>query len=537
MIGIKVDNEFLDLDPKSSISFQYNSSFFDGGSFNGNFSFPFNPALSPKNIRLFGHRMFPQVKADLDEPIDGVLYIGGLPYKKCKINLTSASKKISAFLQVDNSFFADILKDTKIKDVPMGGERYIGGLMLEKQAHFNASAPLLPVLPFDYIFFPVYNPLFYKDGEDAIFPEYIDPDKGGCVLNKFELGNFRVNNESSIEGGPRLAYSFVPFPSLIYVIKQICEYLKLKYVGEIFTDPNWQRAVIYNNVAIDKIVTNELTIQSNVYQNYINLQNHLPDLTIEEFFGALRTDLFLDYSINSEKNTIEFKSFKSILNNPEYVDWSKNTNPDIEEEVLDERGLKFLLSTDPDDETFEEFNYTKEFLEGKAEAEIQLNIGRLFDIKDYNPALSYDRKDPYARQLGNSLEPSMNSDSAAENYLWDNKFSFRIMFYHGRQPDSLGNLVPFGSSDVYNYNEDAVGSLSMNWFGAYGRREQLAKEYINFWLNTKKLIIRKRMTPDELLSFHPHNKYMFYGIKTIIEQIKFTSDLEKKDAIITAYKL
>lgn len=536
MFGIKVDNEFIDLETKNSISFQYNSSFFDGGSFNGNFSFPFNPAFSPKNIRLFGHRMFPQVVGNLDDQIDGILYIGGLPYKKCKINLTSTSKKISSFLQVDNSFFADKLKETSLKDVPLGGDRFIGNTVAEKIAHFNASAPIDARLQFDYIFFPTYNPLFYKSDDDIIFPEFIN--NAGGVLNYFYLGTFVGNNDSTGAFGNRLTYSFVPYPSLLYVIKKVCDFLNLAYYGEIFDNIYWQRAVIYNTVAIDRIVNaTESFPTTNVYQNNINLQNHVPDITIEKFLGALRTDLFLDHFINTEKGTIEFKFFKSILNDNEYEDWSKNTSPYIEEEAIDQRGLKFILSRDDNDETFEELNYTDEIVEGKGEKEINMNIAKVFDAKDYNNELDFNRKDPYAKQVGNSLETTLNSDPTADNYLWENDFSFRIMFYHGRQPDSLGNLVPFGSSDVFNYNESLVGSRSMNWFGTYGRREQLAKDYIDFWQKTKKLIIKKRLTEVELMSFSPHKKYMFYGIKTLISQIKFTSDLHKKDAIITAYKL
>lgn len=536
MFGIKVGNEFLDLEPKNSISFQFNSSFFDAGSFNGNFSFPFNPAYSPKNIRLFGHRMFPQVIGNIDDQVDGILYIGGLPYKKCKINLTSASKKISAFLQVDNSFFADKLKDTKLKDVPMGGDRYIGNTVADKIAHFNASAPADARLQFDYIFFPTYNPLFYKSDDDVVLPEFLS--NAGGVLNYFYLGTFVGNNDANdASGASRLTYSYVPYPSLLYVIKKVCEFLSLDYYGEVFDNPYWQRAVIYNTVAIDRLFTNGFGITTNVYQNNINLQNHVPDVTIEEFLGALRTDFFLDHFINTDTGRIEFRFMKSILRDPYYEDWSQNTNPDIEEEVIDQSGFKFLLSRDSDDETFEELQYTDEIIEGKGEQEINMNIAKVFDAKDYNDELVFNRKDPYAKQVGNSLEDTLNSDPTSDNYLWENKFSFRIMFYHGRQPDSLGNLVPFGSSDIYNYNESLVGSLSMNWFGTYGRREQLAKDYIEFFNNTKKLIIKKRMTESELQSFNPQKKYMFYGIKVLIQQIKFSSDLNKKDAIITAYKL
>ncbi len=534
MFSVRIGGENLNLKKGSKVSLELNNPMFNEELIEGSFTYPFELDMSGHNIRLTNFRNMIQNKRRLEEPIDCYLDIHGNPYKAAKLRLDySSSERMTGFLQVDSGSVADVLNTRKLAEVNLGGERFIGNNYATKLAHFSSKAPLFGIVD-QYCFFPIFHPNFYGQGDDSKNPAFTATSK---TVNMFYAGAF-LSNPDSFGVGTRLEYSFVPFPSLFYVLKQCCKSLGYVPTGSLFDDLEMQGAVIYNTKAIDRIGPGPDSGLINYHQDNINLVNHVPDLTIGEFFNQLRKYFFINIGIDSSRKTITFTPLREIHRSADYVDWSRGCSRSVEEKSVETSGIKFNWGVDDDDELFELNSFQREYSEGSElgdQKEMGSEASGLFMVSDPYAAPDHKQLIPHALQVGNSLDESYNDPNIDATYLGQNNFTFRVLFYRGRQPDSSGSSYPFGSCGVERFDGTRIAHYHCDWLGDYGRKNTWAKEHIHFWNNTKRFTIKKRFSMEELENFDPRKKVMIHGIKAFVAKINIDSDFTTKEGLVELY--
>jgi hypothetical protein len=119
MLDIRIKNTSLDLG-KVSITFELTSPIFNSV---GSFSYPFTLPATAKNKTLLN---FPARINNGIENIDyeSEIYLEGLLWKRGKLVISeSNSETIKCYFTVGEGYFYNQIKDLKLKDLDLGGER------------------------------------------------------------------------------------------------------------------------------------------------------------------------------------------------------------------------------------------------------------------------------------------------------------------------------------------------------------------------------------------------------------------------------
>ncbi len=181
---------------------------------------------------------------------------------------------------------------------------------------------------YDWTFFPVKNPDFYSNNDDYI-----------GYVNYYE-------NDTFVSG--TFEYPITPFPYMLYVLRKCFNENGLNLLGGFLSDADIKQLVIYNNYALDNILINAVTGDpyTNNWTDKINLQNHVPDISVGDFIKAVKTFFFLAYFYNNEKGEVTIKTLNEILTSPDHEDWTDIASPVTSEEANESDG--FILSPKQD---------------------------------------------------------------------------------------------------------------------------------------------------------------------------------------------
>jgi hypothetical protein len=250
--------------------------------------------------------------------------------------VTSSGSHIRAFSDDDTPVFPSYIEPPFGSD-PGPGRSFdsdvdtVGcGVIVD---HMNEAAAGT-IDDFDYTFYPIKNPGFYSDNSDYM-----------GYINYYHNGSFAGN---WYEGTTGLKHSITPFPYMLYVFKKCFEEFGLKPTGSFLEDEEIKKVTIYNNYAMDRLLINDGTglPYANSWTNKINLQNHVPDVSIGDFIKAVKAKFNLAFFYFPEKGEVEIKYINDILLDPKYEDWTSIAEPATEEESNESDG--FILTPDQD---------------------------------------------------------------------------------------------------------------------------------------------------------------------------------------------
>lgn len=130
MIGISINGEFLDLYPNTEVALRLISPVFSAEIEDNSFSLAFSAPGSPYNETLLGQYQNPLVHNSKTLYEDAVLWYHGIPYLAGNLIVQRSQGIIRTFslkFELDNSSVSSVLKDTKIIDIDLGGQRDIAG--------------------------------------------------------------------------------------------------------------------------------------------------------------------------------------------------------------------------------------------------------------------------------------------------------------------------------------------------------------------------------------------------------------------------
>lgn len=305
MIGIEINETFLDLSSDTALRIELNSTAYFGQDTNilpGSFTFPITVGKTTANKTALGNVF------SLDDPSnnywyeDARIYLGGVLCFRGRAQLKDISS-ISAKLTIYITDFIDI-KDRPINEFDYGGVRELGTTYTEKTDHMIDTA--LNPDNYDYIFFPIYN------------PDYVSEDAGAEDWRNWQNPNGYIEDPHS--------GATMPFVKLDYAVRRILAASNFSVNIDV-DEADWNRICLYNNYSI--------YAEENKWANEFNLKNHVGNTKAGDFLKKFFRLFNLQLDYNWISRTVDiFPAIKNLT--AEEVNWTDRAldNP-VKKEVTE----------------------------------------------------------------------------------------------------------------------------------------------------------------------------------------------------------
>lgn len=568
MLGIKINNEYLDLAPGTVLELDQPNPFlqFDDN-INGEYSLPFSVKASAKNLRLLNYAGIIQKVID-NTGIDAEVYdnglqvsLGKIKIEKPTINLNSGEEgTISCYyLSGISSFFQDV-KNKKLREIDTGGDRVFSWTDLTSGfwGHIHEVLNAAPNT-FDYAIYPVRNEEWMVDGTDSIH-----------VMNNVALflgvpGIVEINfqTKSGIN-------HIVPFPYLNFILQKAAAAAGYTIDGDIFNDADFKRITLINFHAIDWCVYNRRGPGDYTYTPHanvsFNLSDCMPDISIADFFIGLKNRFGWWYDFDKKTKKIIVRRLVDAAVSVA-KDYTKFTSPIIDKPISQDLKIYSLqnqFATDlgdgaPDLSSVNYQGLKNGFADLPAPTEDIWGVTYLvvednnyyicqqnddtgdyewqlyaYNIYDYTPANATDNITTAATTVG------MEKNDAYLDFIprldgqgeWfgreDNESSWGIhlCFFHGIRNNDAAQPYPYASPHIY----DSTGLQVAQWglpFNCYKTDGTDVGLYPTQW----KAILRMLQTAEgfeftvylplhEYLQLSFSNRIIIAGVLMFITEIK-----------------
>lgn len=214
--------------------------------------------------------------------------------------------------------------------------------------------------------FPV---MFNADLHDAIVSKETEIINGvntsGLVVNDPNYGFYRIRNLNSLQ----------PFILLKHVLDTIALEFGFEYDGDFYTEPDLATMLIDNSQTLDFPMDLVGDTKFIFWRRTFNLNELLPDLTVVQFFKALKSRYNLGIYVNESTGKVRLKKREAIALSIDYEDVTTKSSPVDGDEDLRVTGIK-LFSPKEDSDKFSEDESTTIGTDPQKTYEIE--CGRLF---------------------------------------------------------------------------------------------------------------------------------------------------------------
>ena len=506
MLGIKVNNEYLELNPGLQLDIQQENPFLQfGDEAIGDFSLPFEVLSTPTNLRLLEYSGLLQKRIN-NAGIDAQVYdnglqhsIGKVKFEKPNVNIQHAnSGSVSCYyLSAISNFWQDI-KGKRLRDINVGGTRTFPWLDFT----FNNTgwwAHVTNVLngavnAYDYAFYPVINKSFDGFG----FTEIMNRVKYNSISARVEMEQKATNNKK--------ANAIVPFPYLHYVLRKAMEHVGWSIEGAILSDPAFLKATMLNFLAVDygfwhRSGTSDYTFFG-IANIEFNLADHLPDISIAEFLIALKKRLGWWFDFDRKNKVMRIRSLGTVAAS-EIKDLSVYASPLVVKTVNKEPKIYALRNSFSGEYANGNPDFTSVSLNGTVNAVTGLpaasssNQGQVYlvvnentyyicrqsedspypylweiyayNVYDYAPEGTNEDITTSATTVGNEpynsyMDFCPRMDQAG---IWprvtdtESDWNTILVFYHGKLDNRSGTPIPFASNGIYDPNGNQVANWSL----------------------------------------------------------------------------
>ncbi len=522
MLGIKIRGAWLDLGERAEISFELNNPIFLTGNFEiipGSYSFPQTIPLSDHNRKILDwpaqlDNCNPLI---CDEPIE--IYVDRPCLFEGLATLTCADEKsIKLAIKVND---LSKLKSINLRDLDLGGDRYIGNAVAQQQAHALDTAD--NPQDYDYIFFPVRNFRFW-DG-------FTDPDVvfGGSIngyQNHFNIGT----QQFTISNGHRTS---MPFVKISYLFQQIFRHCGI-YLDNLFQlDPELDNIVLYNNYSI-------YNYGGTLWNANINLANHVPDMSASDWLKEMARNFALAITNDPISGTFKMQPLDDIIKQDPAHDWTRYAGALPQRKPRSKIGTNFCFIEDDNDQKYEQQFYVSDPIFEDTLLDLQAlaaaspgvyfisQMGAIYEkfisgatrFKYFwHPAIENSR-DPRANKIELKCPPLFQRHDELEQLQhlpcienlgtyeprgWRHDFSCRLMHYKGRIPGAY----PYASSQEW-YRDEASGlpvddqkldNVSLTLHGQNGVFNKYWKDWLQVLEQADPVHWRFNLPIKELLKF------------------------------------
>lgn len=470
-IALKANGKFLDLG-NVRLGVQYDNPIFYRNKIPGIITYPFDvPAESKVNRSLFKHPQVSSSTAFVDS-IDNVeLYIYGVLWKIGKLNLLSGNSKVYQLnFQSDSGDLSEGIKQLKLYEIDLGAE------VLD----YGVTAATYPT--YNYALFTVRWDNFYGDTN----PDYLG------YVNYYD-SSFLTNSGAASE------HAIVPFPYLHYLLKKVFDHFGYVLKGDILTDANFNKLVVMNNRALDKVQGS-----INVFDTAIDFTKHVPDITIGNFITAVKAKAGIDFIFNATRKEVTLVRVKDVLNDTTFLEMTKKASPDPGFGVNDYDGITFSDQFDSNDSLSEsrDIKWT-EYRIGNGEGKIESNLSSM---------LLFNGTDPI--DGGRTIEvPWVDSAGSSPEFgLGENDIGLRLMYYNG-----IVGGIPTGSyktsTESLRWEDGAIGAAAVHY-----------SEWVDFKSYTRSENFTMTFGINDLLNINPVRKWQINYQRYLWSKIRISID-------------
>lgn len=510
MYTAKIEGQSIDVDD-ISISFRLkNPMFDDNAGMDWSTTYPFKLPNTPRNRFIFGfpHRTSLKDKHVKDYSFEH--FFSGIRLPGDTIRVTYATTgEIEAYVKIGRSDFVSLNKNKLLSQLNFPVVRYYldpNSLMWVWDPIFKEQK--YPDIPFALC--TVKNDSLFDNTHVASW--WIDPAQNnwGPYQNMYyEVSGVDIfTNERAIS----------PFPFVASVIDQIFKECNYAIKENFFTSDDELKSLCIYNPNIEEM------FGPNPGEYFdITPSNHLPGITIPEFFIRIRVPFGVDFYFNNYNREVRIITRKQVITSTDVVDISNNVLPELKVAISDViLAYKFSLTSPGNDAYFDscvkdfsdyidfpytvygnlselplspdsgniayvlgednyyiaEYDFSLETIvwrlithnllpmtEGDdpeliVESEVGVVINEFWDYAgDYTPAFQW--ATPVVMIPGNmNLKPL----TIKSNY---EDFGLTLLFNRGLSFTSNGYIYPLGSSFRYDYYDHVVGDpqYSLRWDG------------------------------------------------------------------------
>lgn len=536
MLSLSISGKAVELPPDFSLTMNLKSPIFGDI---GSFSYPFKLPYSPRNAiaMAFRHRV----------PGTGDPYRTDQGVFRWKGNsLFSGSVKMKIFNS--SSFDGNMFEGSGDFNYQVKN-RFLQNYDFGSQS-FNSEAEALTwinqcrshVYPARNCAFPqVYNRLYFDT----------EPTESSLLNYNFYWIPDDNIHALSVAG---VRTPIVPMVYFRFILDTLVAQMGYELDDAFFTKyPAFNKLVMYNSVSINN-EANSL-FPYNLQQIYYN--NHVPRISLSDFFSGLETFFNIRFFVNNTTKTLYIKSVGDVILSCDYQEFSRNIISISTEPADQITGYTLKMSLDGDDQAFTTQNdYEEAFLKN-----LQGSVQSIADLPPWPTSAELeiryviDAQKYYQLRFRVWTQLASSAIELLTQYIYktgqqniETKFSSLVMgdgqntIYCtcGNQQVNFMDVTPrlfyaiYGNfSDhliVQGYNYDQVAG-SLFYPSERGLFERHYKDDLNFRISTKLVKIVKQMEFSELKDFDFSQKYMIHGIKYLIGSIQVTL---KKDRIMPA---
>lgn len=300
--GFKVNGDYLDLLPGSSVSFVRNTELWVTGdpTFNeGNYTFPVDVPLNAKNKRLLRWPDRIDNARPLEKIEDCTLYIGagksvGVPVFWGSLYIKeSGPNRAKLFMTTEG---LNTKKDLKFSDVNIGEYRIPAPLPLQGLMTATCNNPL----DYDFVFFPVAN-------------------QSTDVVINYQNWNYQ-NNWVIPAGDPlfRNNRAITPFLRLEVLLKKVAEALGYNLIDNWLLHEEQRLICVYNNKSINSA--------ESFYYDIIRYNEHVPtDMSLTDFLVKIAKWQFIGLFVDNIAKTITLQPYADVIKGDAAHNWTART--------------------------------------------------------------------------------------------------------------------------------------------------------------------------------------------------------------------
>jgi hypothetical protein len=312
-------------------------------------------------------------------------------------------------------------------------------------------------------------------------------DAAGLVVNDPNYAFYKIRNINSLQ----------PFILLKHVIDTIAEELGFEYEGDFYAEPDLATMLIDNSQTLDLPMDLIGDTKFLFWRRSFNLNELLPDLTVVEFFKALKGRYNLGIHVSDTTKKVRITKRETIALSIDNEDITTISTPVEGGEDLRVTGIKLFQPKEDSDD----FSVAETLVIGtNAEKTYEMKCGRLFRTKS-------------AIFFGGMVEGPYTSRRDSD------KFGFRIFHYKG--------LVANGT---YSYPAAAISGVEINeTFTLFGNNlyTKFWQYWILFELNRRLVKVQTRY-PFRLLRYYDfERKRRFDRVNYLVKNVRFKISNQK----------
>ncbi len=358
MLSIQINNEFLELPPDIALELVEPNPFlqFAEDEVTGNYSLPADIENTPINNRLTNFAGALQKIIGFDG-IEARVYAKGLQHSKGVLKIEKPSYnlnkheagRISLYYLFGSSSFFQSIKDKKLREINVGGDRsfpWAGYIYTPGGSDFashitdvvNGTAGY-GTSGYDYAFYPVIN----RTWPGAL----LEPDIMNYV---FYDGYVKFGTDQTPYNG-RNPNRMIPFPYLKYILLKAFEFVGWKITGDVLDDVDFKKITMINFRTIFWAYARKSSGSHQLIPNDVisfNLKDHLPDIDISSFLLAIKNRMgwWFDYDLKTKTVTVRLLNDCAI---GEAKEMTQYASPLLDKSITQEKkiyALKNNFATD-----------------------------------------------------------------------------------------------------------------------------------------------------------------------------------------------